>query len=154
MASMWRKAMLYLGLGPDEEYDDFDVTGEHQRQVQPRPVVRRSGDAQHDPEPSGSVRTLSPSSDHADGHATGRNGHERAQDRPHENGRSPSSARATERSGESLRPSARVATAAGERAGRERGATVRPLPSAAGSSRSWSGPARSTTPRRSPTSSR
>jgi cell division inhibitor SepF len=133
MASMWRKAMLYLGLGPDEDYDDFDVTGEHQRQVQPRPVVRRSGDAQHDPEPSGSVRTLSPSSDHTDGHATGRNGHERAQDRPHENGRSPSSARATERSGESLRPSARVATAAGERAGRERGATVRPLPSAAGS---------------------
>ena len=21
---MWRKAMLYLGLGPDEEYDDYD----------------------------------------------------------------------------------------------------------------------------------
>ena len=31
MASMWRRAMLYLGLGPDDEYDDFDVTGEHQR---------------------------------------------------------------------------------------------------------------------------
>ncbi|MDQ2651242.1 MAG: cell division protein SepF [Actinomycetota bacterium] len=24
MASMWRKAMLYLGLGPDDEYDDYD----------------------------------------------------------------------------------------------------------------------------------
>ncbi len=24
MASMWRKTMLYLGLGPDEEYDDYD----------------------------------------------------------------------------------------------------------------------------------
>src|SRR5476649_1997014 len=24
MASMWRKAMLYLGLGPDEDYDDYD----------------------------------------------------------------------------------------------------------------------------------
>jgi cell division inhibitor SepF len=24
MASMWRKSMLYLGLGPDEEYDDVD----------------------------------------------------------------------------------------------------------------------------------
>lgn len=24
MASMWRRAMLYLGLGPDDEYDDFD----------------------------------------------------------------------------------------------------------------------------------
>ena len=94
MASMWRKAMLYLGLGPDEEYDDFDVTGEHQRPVQPRPVVRRSGDVQHDPEPSGSVRTLSPSSDHTDGHATGRNGH----DRGHENGRASSGrARGTRR---------------------------------------------------------
>lgn len=25
MATMWRKAMLYLGLGPDEEYDDYDA---------------------------------------------------------------------------------------------------------------------------------
>jgi len=25
MASMWRKAMLYLGLGPDEDYDDYDA---------------------------------------------------------------------------------------------------------------------------------
>jgi cell division inhibitor SepF len=25
MASMWRKAMLYLGLGPDDEYDDHDA---------------------------------------------------------------------------------------------------------------------------------
>lgn len=24
MASMWRKAMLYLGLGPDDEYDDYE----------------------------------------------------------------------------------------------------------------------------------
>ena len=24
MAAMWRKTMLYLGLGPDEEYDDYD----------------------------------------------------------------------------------------------------------------------------------
>ncbi len=24
MATMWRKAMLYLGLGPDDEYDDYD----------------------------------------------------------------------------------------------------------------------------------
>jgi cell division inhibitor SepF len=62
MASMWRKAMLYLGLGPDDEYDDFDVTGEHQRPAAPRPVVRRTGagDQQHDPEPSGAVRTLTP----------------------------------------------------------------------------------------------
>ena len=25
MASVWQKAMLYLGLGPDEEYDDYDA---------------------------------------------------------------------------------------------------------------------------------
>ena len=25
MASMWRRAMLYLGLGPDDEYDDYDI---------------------------------------------------------------------------------------------------------------------------------
>ena len=25
MASMWRRAMLYLGLGPDDEYDDYDA---------------------------------------------------------------------------------------------------------------------------------
>jgi cell division inhibitor SepF len=65
MASMWRKAMLYLGLGPDDEYDDFDLTGE--QSVAPhsgpaRASGRRSGSGtvQRDPEPSGSVRTLAP----------------------------------------------------------------------------------------------
>ena len=24
MATMWRRAMTYLGLGPDEEYEDYD----------------------------------------------------------------------------------------------------------------------------------
>ena len=28
MASMWRRAMLYLGLGPDDEYDDYDIDDE------------------------------------------------------------------------------------------------------------------------------
>ena len=28
MASMWRRAMLYLGLGPDEEYEDYDQMDE------------------------------------------------------------------------------------------------------------------------------
>jgi cell division inhibitor SepF len=131
MASMWRKAMLYLGLGPDDEYDDFDVTGEHQRPVQPRPVVRRTtGDVQHDPEPSGSVRTLSPSDDLDDGHETGRNGH----DHRHENGRGPAVERGAERGADPVRTAGRRATAtAGERQGRERSAVVRPLPSAAGS---------------------
>jgi cell division inhibitor SepF len=63
MASMWRKAMLYLGLGPDDEYDDFDVTGERQaasHSPSSRASGRRSGSVQRDPEPSGSVRTLAP----------------------------------------------------------------------------------------------
>ncbi|MGH9216364.1 MAG: cell division protein SepF [Acidimicrobiales bacterium] len=74
MASMWRKAMLYLGLGPDDEYDDFDVTGEHPGEPHSSPSRssgRRSGSGsvQHDPEPSGSVRTLAP-----DRHGDDRNG--------------------------------------------------------------------------------
>jgi cell division inhibitor SepF len=63
MASMWRKAMLYLGLGPDDQYDDFDVTGEHQgasHSSSSRASGRRGGSVQRDPEPSGSVRTLAP----------------------------------------------------------------------------------------------
>jgi cell division inhibitor SepF len=65
MASMWRKAMLYLGLGPDDEYDDFDVTGEQSVTSHSGPArasARRSGSGtvQRDPEPSGSVRTLAP----------------------------------------------------------------------------------------------
>ena len=65
MASMWRKAMLYLGLGPDDEYDDFDATGEQSVATHSGPARasgRRSGSGtvQRDPEPSGSVRTLAP----------------------------------------------------------------------------------------------
>jgi cell division inhibitor SepF len=122
MASMWRKAMLYLGLGPDDEYDDFDVTGEHQRPVTPRPAVRRTGggDVQHDPEPSGAVRTLTPSAvddggtrngnGSAGGHAT-RSNAERGGDEP---------AAPHRASGSSA--------AASERPSRSRGAVVRPLP--------------------------
>jgi cell division inhibitor SepF len=132
MASMWRKAMLYLGLGPDDEYDDFDVTGEHQRPVPPRPVVRRAtgGDMQHDPEPSGSVRTLTPSAaDDLDG--TGGNGvaHGRAdrdadRDRPRD--------RDAADHGEGRATSRR--SREGDRPARSRGAVVRPLP-VAGSSK-------------------
>lgn len=133
MASMWRKAMLYLGLGPDDEYDDFDVTGEHQRAVAPRPVVRRAGgDVQHDPEPSGSVRTLPPSAgdDELNGHDAGRaNGHE--------NGRGPHTSRSSERAGadghlEVARAGSRRSSAA-DRPTSGRSAVVRPLPTAAGS---------------------
>jgi cell division inhibitor SepF len=62
MASMWRKAMLYLGLGPDEEYDDYEIADD-QRHAPPRQPVRRSGPVgmPRDPDNTGSVRTLSPS---------------------------------------------------------------------------------------------
>lgn len=39
MTSMLRRAMLYLGLGPDDEYDDYDVADE------PRPAPTRQGPA-------------------------------------------------------------------------------------------------------------
>src|SRR5690606_10268232 len=34
MATMWRKAMLYLGLGPDDEYDDYDAVPDERPQPQ------------------------------------------------------------------------------------------------------------------------
>ncbi len=37
MSSTWRRAMLYLGLGPDEEYDDYDAHDE--RYQQPAPAM-------------------------------------------------------------------------------------------------------------------
>jgi cell division inhibitor SepF len=76
MASMWRRAMLYLGLGPDEEYDDYDAPDEHvgapprpaqqqpQQQAQQQPSRYPAG-AQAETAPdndigsSGAVRTLS-----------------------------------------------------------------------------------------------
>jgi cell division inhibitor SepF len=66
MATMWRRAMTYLGLGPDEEYDDYDEReAAPQREREPAPV--RSGrPRQREPEPEsdadvayvGSVRRL------------------------------------------------------------------------------------------------
>ena len=40
MATMWRRAMMYLGLGPDDEYDDYDyeVPAEPQGRAAPRYV--------------------------------------------------------------------------------------------------------------------
>lgn len=50
MSSMWRKAMVQLGLGDDDEYDDYDdqparrasapPPAEEPRPVQPRPATR------------------------------------------------------------------------------------------------------------------
>lgn len=67
---MWRKAMLYLGLGPDDEYDDDYVVDEPAPE-RPRPSAAQSRypagppsgrEHDRDPEPanggSGSVRTI------------------------------------------------------------------------------------------------
>ena len=59
MASMWRKAMLYLGLGPDEDYDDYEVLGSNGQAGPAREPVRRPVAPSHDPETTGTVRTLS-----------------------------------------------------------------------------------------------
>lgn len=66
MATMWRKAMLYLGLGPDEEYDDYDPgyddpapASRPSRPVAPPP----SHHAEPDPAPAsavGAVRPMTP----------------------------------------------------------------------------------------------
>jgi cell division inhibitor SepF len=119
MASMWRKAMLYLGLGPDDEYDDFDVTGEHARPAPARPTARHGGDSQPDPEPSGSVRTLTPSA--AD------------DDRAPGNGNGLAAASATRgdagsSGGGDGRTQVRRLATASDRSPRSRGAVVRPLP--------------------------
>ncbi|HEX6235956.1 MAG TPA: cell division protein SepF [Acidimicrobiales bacterium] len=58
MASMWRKAMLYLGLGPDEEYEDYDLSADRPVAAPTSPERWPAAPPQHDPEPSGSVRTL------------------------------------------------------------------------------------------------
>jgi cell division inhibitor SepF len=68
MASMWRRAMLYLGLGPDDEYDDYDVIDEPMARPsrQPGPAQSRypagPGPREVEREPemsaSGSVRTI------------------------------------------------------------------------------------------------
>ncbi len=63
MATMWRRAMLYLGLGPDEEYDD-DLEDPGSVGVPRHQGVPRYG-AQAPIEPpdvqvTGTVRTLTP----------------------------------------------------------------------------------------------
>ncbi len=37
MSSTWRRAMLYLGLGPDEEYEDYDDHDRYQERYQSQP---------------------------------------------------------------------------------------------------------------------
>lgn len=66
MASMWRRAMLYLGLGPDDEYDDYDIDAEAMPERRPAPSQTRypaapmARELEREPEMSGSgsVRTI------------------------------------------------------------------------------------------------
>ncbi len=68
MASMWRRGMLYLGLGPDDEYDDYDAgDAPVSERSRPAPVQSRypaggptAREAEREPEmvSSGSVRTI------------------------------------------------------------------------------------------------
>ena len=80
MASMWRKAMLYLGLGPDEDYDDYEVLGSNGQAGPAREPVRRPVAPSHDPETTGTVRTLSSAAAadaglHGHGSGAATNGH-------------------------------------------------------------------------------
>lgn len=77
MASMWRKAMLYLGLGPDEDYDDYEVLGNAASVPAREPVRRPAPNASRDPDMTGAVRTLGSSSHEG----LGREGRERDRDR-------------------------------------------------------------------------
>lgn len=64
MASMWRKAMLYLGLGPDDDYDDYDAPQEPMRGRAVRSVPGGQGGgtaAANEPSESfGTVRPIAP----------------------------------------------------------------------------------------------
>lgn len=55
MATMWRKAMVYLGLGPDDDYDDYGASPDERPSApeQPQPVRQQS-------RPTGTVRPRPP----------------------------------------------------------------------------------------------
>ncbi len=57
MASMWRKAMVYLGLGPDDEYDDYAAVPDD-RPLPPPPVQAQR--PQQQTRPTGTVRPRPP----------------------------------------------------------------------------------------------
>lgn len=58
MSSMWRKAMVYLGLGPDDEYDDYAAMPDD-RPLPPPPQQART---QQQSRPTGTVRPRPPAS--------------------------------------------------------------------------------------------
>lgn len=56
MSTMWRRAMLYLGLGPDEEYDDYDY--EPVEEPPSRSAPRYAQEAPPQESPIGAVRPI------------------------------------------------------------------------------------------------
>jgi cell division inhibitor SepF len=65
MASMWRRAMHYLGLGPDEDYEDYDLLGPYSDHASDlEEPDRRSGPVGPGPaDQRPALRTLSPAAD-------------------------------------------------------------------------------------------
>lgn len=59
MSSMWRKAMVYLGLGPDDEYDDYAAMPDD-RPLPPPPAQQAR--PQQQSRPTGTVRPRPPAS--------------------------------------------------------------------------------------------
>ena len=91
MASMWRKAMLYLGLGPDEDYDDYEpAPGPLTREpVRRTSLVTPREHALPDGGHSGGVRPLGPNpSSNDNGYESVRTTHQ-AQSQAPTNGHAP-----------------------------------------------------------------
>jgi cell division inhibitor SepF len=57
---MWRKAMLYLGLGPDDEFDDYEPADEPVAPARSAPRAYPQQASMPDVDPGGAVRTLQP----------------------------------------------------------------------------------------------
>ena len=55
MSSLWRRTMLYLGLGPDEEYEDYET--------QPAPAAAEQPVAEAQPDPAVSQARRPPRSE-------------------------------------------------------------------------------------------
>ncbi len=56
MATMWRRAMLYLGLGPDDEYDDYEYDAVEEPPARAAPRYVQEPPAQEPP--MGAVRPI------------------------------------------------------------------------------------------------
>lgn len=61
MASMWRRTMLYLGLGPDEEYEDYEVPDERPvRPARPEPAAAAARPASRPARDAGDAPSVRP----------------------------------------------------------------------------------------------